>query len=499
VNDATHNKRNHNVAKTTKATVHNGRLTENIEVSVTSKAAPKDQDATIQSGELAKYQLYAISPEQVSYCKEQIKQDVGVRPGLVRTDEQNNIIFGHDWFLAAAEMNVDCAPELVKYGANELLKWQDAAEHSLRGVNLGTSARENALKRYLTASDDARSATSLAHKFGVSPTTAIEIIKELEGEKVITRRDKRLGGDGKWHPTQRVVCSSNKQHANVIENIEDLPISPRPNDTLDYQRAKARIDREKHRKKVKDYKDNLPPYDPELSAKYGLHCLDFRRACEVIKPGSVDIAAIDPPNGRKWIDNWEEFATVLYELLKPHGTVIGWAGRDNTRAIWPQIRMKYEGIVHRGINTVGKSMMRCRGEPIILATKGRPKWPGQFDDEFQSVGKEEQVVHKWQKPLADVVKMLEGKYEIGNLVMDLTAGSFTTALACMELQLGFVGLDNEPDCIRIGLDRIKRHKQEMAARAEIAKIKHLPLVRPAPLVNGHAPVRRDVLSNAMSQ
>ena len=68
-------------------------------------------------------------------------------------------------------------------------------------------------------------------------------------------------------------------------------------------------------------------------------------------------------------------------------------------------------------------------------------------------------LHPTQKPillLEDLIKTFSNE---GNLVVDLTAGSFSTAIACINTKRSFIGIEMDEKYFNIGVDRIKKHEK----------------------------------------
>ncbi len=65
--------------------------------------------------------------------------------------------------------------------------------------------------------------------------------------------------------------------------------------------------------------------------------------------------------------------------------------------------------------------------------------------------------HPTQKPillLEDLIKTFSNE---GNLVVDLTAGSFSTAIACINTKRKFIGIEKDENYFNIGKERIKKY------------------------------------------
>jgi site-specific DNA-methyltransferase (adenine-specific) len=73
--------------------------------------------------------------------------------------------------------------------------------------------------------------------------------------------------------------------------------------------------------------------------------------------------------------------------------------------------------------------------------------------------------HPTQKPvllLEDLIKTFSNE---DDLVVDLTAGSFSTAIACINTKRKFIGIEKDENYFNIGKERIKKHIEEQRINA----------------------------------
>ena len=64
-------------------------------------------------------------------------------------------------------------------------------------------------------------------------------------------------------------------------------------------------------------------------------------------------------------------------------------------------------------------------------------------------------VHQTQKPVALMEYLIKTYTNEGETVLDFTAGSFTTGVACVNLNRRFIGIELDKDYFDIGVNRIK--------------------------------------------
>ena len=66
-------------------------------------------------------------------------------------------------------------------------------------------------------------------------------------------------------------------------------------------------------------------------------------------------------------------------------------------------------------------------------------------------------VHPTQKPVALMEYLIKTYTNEGELVLDFTMGSFTTAIACLNTKRNFIGIELDEHCFDIGTKRVKEH------------------------------------------
>ena len=69
--------------------------------------------------------------------------------------------------------------------------------------------------------------------------------------------------------------------------------------------------------------------------------------------------------------------------------------------------------------------------------------------------KEETPHHPTQKPVALMEYLIKTYTNEGETVLDFTAGSFTTGVACVNLDRKFIGIEMDEGYFEIGVNRIK--------------------------------------------
>jgi len=114
----------------------------------------------------------------------------------------------------------------------------------------------------------------------------------------------------------------------------------------------------------------------------------------------------------------------------------------------------------------GKDRWKSTWEVILYAIKGEEakhgknisayayrKWGKGFDVFIYPQPRP--LLHKAQKPLGLVMKLIDCSSNEGDLVLDPFVGSGTTAVACKLLNRDFIGFDNDPKWVEIARRRVE--------------------------------------------
>ena len=212
-----------------------------------------------------------------------------------------------------------------------------------------------------------------------------------------------------------------------------------------------------------------------------------------IPSGSVDMVLADPPYGTtacKWdsIIPLEQMWEQLKRVIKPNGAIVMTASQPFTSVlVCSNLKdYKYNWVWHKRTSAnVGaarfqplkthedivvfngkykpqmvKGKMRMRGGKAKSGEANGGLPPVYYaSDERYPVSvldiKTERGLHPTQKPVALMEYLIKTYTNEGDTVLDFTAGSFTTGVACVNLNRKFIGIELDRDYFDIGVNRIK--------------------------------------------
>ncbi len=217
-----------------------------------------------------------------------------------------------------------------------------------------------------------------------------------------------------------------------------------------------------------------------------------------IPDGSVDMVMTDPPYGTtacKWdsiipLDPmWEQ----LKRVIKPNGAIVMTASQPFTTTliasnmkmfkycwVWKKSRFANQMLakvqplkIHEDVIVFSASKATYRPQGLVEVNKTTKQGARISDNngggtrkteytqthtnyprtvlEFASEGK---TVHPTQKPVALMEYLIRTYTNDGETVLDFTSGSFTTGVACVNLDRKFIGIEMDDHYYDIGTERV---------------------------------------------
>jgi len=212
-----------------------------------------------------------------------------------------------------------------------------------------------------------------------------------------------------------------------------------------------------------------------------------------IEGGSVDMILTDPPYGTtacKWdsIIPLEPMWEQLKRIIKPNGAIVMTASQPFTSVlITSNLKdYKYNWVWHKRTSAnVGAARfqpLKTHEDIVVFGGKYKPQMvkgkmrmkggkakSGEANgslppvyyasDEYYPVSvldiKTERGLHPTQKPVALMEYLIKTYTNENETVLDFTAGSFTTGVACVNLNRKFIGVEMDKNYFDIGVNRIK--------------------------------------------
>ena len=243
-----------------------------------------------------------------------------------------------------------------------------------------------------------------------------------------------------------------------------------------------------------------------ITENYQLMLGDCLERMKEIPSGSVDLILTDPPYGttkNKWdsVVPFEPMWEQLKRIIKPKGVIVlfaqtpfdkilGASNIDMLRYEWVWFKNRPTGHLnskfaplksHENIlvftkgstsfvkNTKNSSTYNPQGLVTCLKVNKRTRGNGNYDEvnnKMENVAlfenypksvlsfKVEVGLHPTQKPVDLLEYLIKTYTQEGETVLDFTAGSFSTGVACLNTNRKFIGVEMEEKYFEIGINRM---------------------------------------------
>ncbi len=160
-----------------------------------------------------------------------------------------------------------------------------------------------------------------------------------------------------------------------------------------------------------------------------------------------------------WLKNQgSNFATVKHQPMKEHESVLVFANGKTTynpimqpRTKSAQERLKYDITEYKGDKREVFRGLKDNGKNMSYNKDERNPASYQF---FEVVPRHKGTLHPTQKPVALFEYLIKTYTNEGELVLDNTAGSGTTAIACLNTNRQFIVMEKEQKYYDIILKRV---------------------------------------------
>ena len=151
---------------------------------------------------------------------------------------------------------------------------------------------------------------------------------------------------------------------------------------------------------------------------------------------------------------------VVRQVLKPGGIMATWYGTDHIdecmAALGTHLTFQWQFVSPFFGSVPGiYRFITARYRSVLMYTAGESLYLHRAVDDVIPASRREKGLHDHQQALAPTQAIVEAVSEPGQLVVDPTAGSFTTAEACWRTNRRFCGGDHDLACLGMVRERFK--------------------------------------------
>lgn len=208
---------------------------------------------------------------------------------------------------------------------------------------------------------------------------------------------------------------------------------------------------------------------PHASDSIRIYHCPFQQLQEIadLKPESVKCILTDIPYDGNFVGQIADLARLANELLVEGGVLICYVGQhrlnEKLRAFDEYLNYQWMGTSRWAGpgNPIHTVKVVSNSIPFVVYTKGERKEWVKWLDTLDFAVKEKEY-HPWQRPQAEIERLLLNFTEPGDLVIDPCGGGFTTAAACLKLGRECVSCDVEKAYVVRGHERMNDVRAELA-------------------------------------
>ena len=181
-----------------------------------------------------------------------------------------------------------------------------------------------------------------------------------------------------------------------------------------------------------------------------------------LEPNSATLICVDVPYGADFIDQLDDLGSFCKTFLKEGGTAaihLGILRLDEKLKLlvkhltYQWMAVSFWDSTPTPIQPLEEKRIYNSWIPIVLLSKGEWERDSTFVD-LIGPNKAEKDWHKWQRPLPELLRIVEEFSNEGDLVIDPCCASSTTGIACQSLNRRYVGSDLDKAAVVLSQDRL---------------------------------------------
>lgn len=206
-------------------------------------------------------------------------------------------------------------------------------------------------------------------------------------------------------------------------------------------------------KRERRVKEDAPT---EVPLSYLLLQGDFRDQADNLKDDSVDLIVTDPPYPEEYLGLYDGLGALGARVLKPGGSLLAMSGQSFLPSVMEQLgrHMTYRWtlayMLPGGTTQLWERQVLCRWKPVLWYVKGEYK--GEWIDDVCTSTNRDKENHHWGQSVGGMVDII--RRFSGNLILDPMCGAGTTGVAALALGRQFIGIDCDPEALKVAASRL---------------------------------------------
>ncbi len=187
-----------------------------------------------------------------------------------------------------------------------------------------------------------------------------------------------------------------------------------------------------------------------------------------ISDESIDLILTDPPYPREFMHCYDYLAEFSPRIMKKGASLLTLVGHYALEDVIEKFKgkLKYRWLFCMNQDK-GKHARMAMGidvcwKPILWYVKDAyPQGRGFIKDMVYITGTDGQNKkrHKWEQDISWAIFFIQKLTEPGDIVLDPFIGSGTTAVACIDTDRNFIGIEKEKEYVDIARNRIANRER----------------------------------------
>jgi ParB-like chromosome segregation protein Spo0J len=210
---------------------------------------------------------------------------------------------------------------------------------------------------------------------------------------------------------------------------------------------------------------------------------DFREKASILEANSVDLIFTDPPYNKESLWVYKDLAIAADRLLRPGGSLITYIGQyawhhildsiENNNSL--QLFWTFCVLLDGGNSRMMHWQMKVMWKPLLWFVRGdelsNPSFPlpetgkARILKDLIVSKKPDKRYDDWGQSPAEAEYCIEKLTAKNDLVLDPFMGGGTTASACIKLKRRFVGIDINPEKIKLAKARLAKKLNSNSAES----------------------------------
>jgi 16S rRNA G966 N2-methylase RsmD len=192
---------------------------------------------------------------------------------------------------------------------------------------------------------------------------------------------------------------------------------------------------------------------------------DFRDVSNRIENNSIDLIFTDPPYDKKSVPIYQDLAKLAMRVLKDRGSIVTYVPNSFITIIanymteagltyWWTIAVQLEGSFARHY----PKQVTIKWKPLLWFVKGQELITPDFISDLIISDRPKKVLHSWEQSRVDAEHVLKILTFENQRILDPFVGAGTTAVAAINLNRKFLGIDIDPnalDSVRANIQKLK--------------------------------------------